>query len=855
VGKRRTKKGGRGRSKKASKTARAPGGDAPRRAARYEQVHRVARDVIDRRLWARLDDTDWFLLEIPGQDQPLVVTVLGSAGISRGLWVLRGRGGVAMLEEIRRDSLSPDEMLLRADGLMLGVDRARDVSPAHRRFLRQAGVNPRGDIEVPTLTMMRAGKQPRSLKERDLEGVLWSLRGILVADRQGMLVGGRMRSDDKWATLVLSGSLEDPVVALEWRLPPDEEPEGVGRPTWLPDRGRLEALPLLDETWQVGLPVTSAHVKDCSEIIRTLLVMEVDRNLMLAVHAVTADRADYAAAEHLMEIFSGDNQEGVEGIPSQLQVADELLHEVLAPELRRLGVRCTHVAPVPSPLREAIDSLSQYLAGVPKGSPSGGEGLARPLLAETPDGELRLRDPGDLPQASSDLDAPPERSARTPEDHRRTSVPEEGDIGAWKTVDRQLLTLAMKSLPSEHGDDLRLAARYFGDEELARGVLQDPEIGPVALSALSDWLWLDHRHGGRGPTHAERILDGEVEGVSLMPAERIILEGLIEAPISLFVVRSVEPGRSVVVEDLLRGGLREVRDRTLSESARVEMGVFARIYPVGGTHFISGIGPPLSSLQIGGAQQVLDDLGLETTPKALRRGAHLFGSLWYWQRHLPVIPEIRTNDGEVVQMNKGLFHVADPTRAWQVLCHQPDLEPGEEHLTLVWLEPFGASSDEPSIIAHFALEGEHIEVLSNAASRWERARVLLEGLDGVTLVDHETRSMEEVLSDLVEVEAAEGRAAPVSGSASGGAPSVDLTDPEVWEAISAELRQRQIAWLDDSVPALGGETPREAVRTAAGKRKVQQMIRAMPSASMGEGIEPLEPPRAELRRLLGLPKE
>jgi hypothetical protein len=717
------------------------------------------------------------------------------------------------------------------------------------------------------LMSKRSGEHLHPPAGRELEVALWFLRGVLAADRQGMLVGGRMRSGEKLATLVLSGSPEDPAVALEWRDLPGREPEAGDRPTWLPDRARLEGLPILDETWLVGLPVVPARIAESNEIMRVLLVMEAERHLMLSTQPMTAFRAEYAAAEHLLEVFFGSNEAGVEGIPAEIQVTDQPLHELLAPELRRLGVRCRYLDSVPALLQEAVDSLRQYLGEPPAGPASGAKGLDRPLLAETPGGELRLREPAASDPASAsdpgppprDLGAPPGRPASAPEPRRWSRIPENDDIGAWRTVNRQLSTIAMSSMPDGLGGDRRLLARYFGGEQAAREVLQDPELSAFAVSALSEWLWIDHRPGGRGSTHAEQMLAGEVEGVSLVPPERILLEAMSEAPVSLYVVRSVEPGRSLVLEDLLRGGRLEVRDRALSETARVEMAVAARVYPVGdpvgGTHFISGLGPPLSPFQIGGAQQLLDDLGLETTSKALRRGAHLFGRIWHWRQELPEIPLLRTTDGEDMELHHGTFRARHPAKAWQALAAQPELEPGDDDQVLIWLEP-GGSASGPKIIAHLRLDGYRIDVETNSAARWERVRARLEGLDRVTLDDHESQSVQEALAAFKEVEeSGTGEAEAVSDSASHTDLPVDLADPEILEAIREELRERQLAWLDEPVPALGGETPRDAVRTAAGRRRVQQMIRAMPAVSLGEGVPPIEPPRDELRRRLGIPEE
>ena len=63
--------------------------------------------------------------------------------------------------------------------------------------------------------------------------------------------------------------------------------------------------------------------------------------------------------------------------------------------------------------------------------------------------------------------------------------------------------------------------------------------------------------------------------------------------------------------------------------------------------------------------------------------------------------------------------------------------------------------------------------------------------------------------------------------------------------LEAEYR----SWPDAPVPLLGGETPREAALTPAGRRRVFHLIHAMPSTLTPAG--PLRPPREWLLCELG----
>lgn len=90
----------------------------------------------------------------------------------------------------------------------------------------------------------------------------------------------------------------------------------------------------------------------------------------------------------------------------------------------------------------------------------------------------------------------------------------------------------------------------------------------------------------------------------------------------------------------------------------------------------------------------------------------------------------------------------------------------------------------------------------------------------------------------------------------GKASSTAETDlpPEVeQEVIGQFLREHYTKWIDEPVPALGGKTPREASRTAAGRKRVAALVddaertaRAMPGGAAADFGD-------LLRRELGLP--
>jgi Protein of unknown function (DUF2384) len=75
--------------------------------------------------------------------------------------------------------------------------------------------------------------------------------------------------------------------------------------------------------------------------------------------------------------------------------------------------------------------------------------------------------------------------------------------------------------------------------------------------------------------------------------------------------------------------------------------------------------------------------------------------------------------------------------------------------------------------------------------------------------------------------------------------------PEVQAQLRGMMARHYDTWVDEKLPALQGKTPREAVRTAAGREKVEALIRDI--ERMGPGMGGYDPSITDnLRERLGI---
>jgi len=186
-----------------------------------------------------------------------------------------------------------------------------------------------------------------------------------------------------------------------------------------------------------------------------------------------------------------------------------------------------------------------------------------------------------------------------------------------------------------------------------------------------------------------------------------------------------------------------------------------------------------------------------------------------------------------------------------------DLEPGPDgSITFPWLE---TPSPQPS---PWEGEGAPMGAPSAPAPLGQRALATLtltptaltvEAMSRPRLVACQRR-LESLLGDLIHFAGSETKTpAQVLGETEPQAePPAPLILPP--EAI-AELEERMLReWIDDSIPALGGLTPREAVKTLEGRQRVLDLIDyiARQQRRVGKAPGMFSPDYRKVKRMLGL---
>jgi hypothetical protein len=251
-------------------------------------------------------------------------------------------------------------------------------------------------------------------------------------------------------------------------------------------------------------------------------------------------------------------------------------------------------------------------------------------------------------------------------------------------------------------------------------------------------------------------------------------------------------------------------------------------------------------MQIPQAVSELEKEGLELTDEGLKEGAHLFGRLWRWAdsqgRRAVAPPNLTNTDGEPILLHAAAFSVSDEAALRSALARRPDVEADEDGDKWTWSIEGGRGAVTLGDRTHLGmlnLIGDEIVLDVNSAARFRRARAWLEKIPGVAFKSVRTR-------DFLREDPAE---RPLDERIS--PPRSPDPTPEMAKVLQEHLRRQYLRWLDESIPALGGLTPREACKTGEGRKNVEILIRTIPNP-MGSPMLDMESIKKELLSALGL---
>ena len=357
----------------------------------------------------------------------------------------------------------------------------------------------------------------------------------------------------------------------------------------------------------------------------------------------------------------------------------------------------------------------------------------------------------------------------------------------------------------------------------------------MTMVSINAGEWLISRgeiHARGGLREINAYLLGR-EGPFLTPGQRDWIAQLRARPLRLYRVTDVQPGAGMTLIDEFdsQAQPQQVREISGSRSARPGMLMGARIMEVAtgagidGHRELSGAIYPFSKLAeaavLAQARQVLAgsaglNLHIDNQRDLLELEiARAWLDPWFAPTPLPQIQDASTGDPLLLVTDH--YRLLDAAALAASLASQPDVSGEAQQGWNRMVE--GADGAQRSLSTiNPGRSTDRVELFHRTQRLADEGRAWFEGVAGAA-VQHLTREITDPAGHLARAGGGDTGRTPRSSSRPDPPPEV------IAQAIEQVLHRHFAKWADETIPALDGRTPRQAITTQAGLERVKGLLR------------------------------
>ncbi|MBI3371917.1 MAG: SEC-C domain-containing protein [Betaproteobacteria bacterium] len=324
----------------------------------------------------------------------------------------------------------------------------------------------------------------------------------------------------------------------------------------------------------------------------------------------------------------------------------------------------------------------------------------------------------------------------------------------------------------------------------------------------------------------------------LDPLLRQYLESCLAAPMSVFDVLRVDPGRGMSLRDILTGADHEVTERSASISMDEGDLIFGQVAQAGGMALLETcqgfVVPPIWKVEVLNFRQRQFQGGTTVAPQTLRDcDLEVLGLYHAIARRVlePKLPALQNTDGEALSLRKVVYDVPSAQEAFDALKHLAlddndddllhdagrDAQGGLASVQFSWLKRGNQRNPgwENTVLGSIQIDGTRLTAEVNSKEREKELRAIVGKAFGERARYRATRiqSAEKLLSQ-----------APAAAVRANEAASLAEL-PEAKAKIAEMMAKHYEHWVKEKIPALGGRTPLEAVADPAGREAVEALVR------------------------------
>jgi len=425
-------------------------------------------------------------------------------------------------------------------------------------------------------------------------------------------------------------------------------------------------------------------------------------------------------------------------------------------------------------------------------------------------------------------------------------------------------------------------ARHYGPDALDEA-WDEYTLWPETLAVQDDWPefdtsflpWLvfdwkpeenEHGPGDERPDLAPARHFAQRKGKSLDSYERRFIEAACTEPFTFYLVVTPVPGREIKLRDILRQREVTVRERQASATLRPGDIVFTKVVRLDGNSIMLGCAPyPIPARYFDAITELREDLAqnMDLDAGALREYDIELRELYLDLREEildPALPCLQNTDGEPLQMTRIDYELdCSPQDAFSALLpltleNDPDEFADEcEHdeegelvaVQIPWLRKDNAKNPgwPNTIMGRIDIRQGRMSVNVNSQARTEAIQAEIAARLGsrACLKGVVVESLEQMMAAAAPSEARSQREGEIK--------EFNQT-PEAQAIMTKMGAEHWRTWPDIPLPALGGQTPRQAAKTPEGREQLEVLLLDFSAHEEIPGV--LRPDIAALRKELGL---
>jgi hypothetical protein len=431
----------------------------------------------------------------------------------------------------------------------------------------------------------------------------------------------------------------------------------------------------------------------------------------------------------------------------------------------------------------------------------------------------------------------------------------------------------------------RHLARYYGPGALDEAweeytlwpdapVAQDgwPEFD----SSFTPWLLFDWEpdpdgsgQGDKRPAVPPALHYAQRQGKNLDSYERRYIEEVCRRPVTFYLVVAPVPGREIALRDIFRQQEVTVRERQASTTLRPGEIIFTKVVALDGEAVMLGCAPyAIPGRNFDAIVALRESIARhhELTDETLREFDLELRQLYLELREgvvNPGLPSLQNTDGDPLQMTRIDYELGCPPQEALTALLPLALEDDPaayEHETertgagelvavqIPWLRIGNARNSgwENTVLGQIEIRGRALRVNVNSQARAEAIKAEISARLGPR-----ARPKGVVIESIEQM-----LAAAAAGGAPGARPkrareSEELERTPEFQAMLAKMNaEHWRTWPDIPLPALGGQTPRQAAAIPAGRERLEVLFLDFASHEGVPGV--MQPDIAALRRELGM---